>query len=125
MLKNHILVCTQTKPPMVPSCGGVGSPEVMDILRAEVFKAGLEKEVLITGTGCIGICNRGPNVVVYPEGKWYTGVTKEMAKEIVDSHIKEGKVLESKDGLDDNTLKFEVGMFQERIKMMMQDAGRL
>jgi len=110
---------------MVPSCGGVGSAEVMDIIRAEVFKAGLEKEVLITGTGCIGICNRGPNVVVYPEGKWYTGVTAEMAKQIVEEHVKQGKPVESDNGVTEENLKFEVGMFQERIKMMMKEAGRI
>ena len=123
--KYHVLVCTQNKPPMVPSCGGSGAMDVLELFRKELFSAGLEKEVMITGTGCVGICHRGPNVIVYPEGKWYTVVTPEDVTKIVESHIKEGKVVTDRKDPEASVICEEAGQYQQRIKMMMQDAGRL
>ncbi len=123
--KYHVLVCTQNKPPMVPSCGGAGAMDVMDTIRQKVFEAGLEKEVFVTGTGCVGICHRGPNVIIYPEGKWYTAVNAENVIEIIQSHIQNGTVVENRNDPDAGVINEEVGQFQERIKMMMADAGKL
>lgn len=125
MFKHHILVCTQTKPPMVPSCGGAGSAEILDSFRVEVFKNNLQNEVMVTGTGCIGLCNRGANVVVYPEGKWYTVVKPDDVKKIVEEHIINGNVLEDRNDPPVDVLKSEAAMYQERIKAMMADAGKL
>ena len=44
-------------------------------------------EVAVTNSGCIGPCGSGPNVLVYPEGVFYGGVTKEDVSEIYDSHL--------------------------------------
>ena len=123
--KYHVLICTQNKPPMVPSCAGAGAMDVMDEFRKQVFALNLEKEVIITGTGCVGICNRGANVIVYPEGKWYTAVTKDDVTKIIEGHIQGGAVVEDRNDPDGATINNEVGMFQERIKMMMQDQGKL
>ena len=38
---------------------------------------------LVTGCGCLGLCERGPNVVIYPEGRWYTSVQPDEAEAIV------------------------------------------
>lgn len=123
--KYHVLVCTQNKPPMVPSCAGAGAMNVMDEFRKEIFSQNLEKEVIVTGTGCVGVCNRGTNVIIYPEGKWYTAVTKEDVQKIVEGHIKGGAIVGERNDPDAETLNAEVGMFQERVKMMMKDQGRL
>jgi len=124
MFKHHVLICTQSKPPMVPSCGAVGSAEILDLFRKEIFNAGLENDVMVTGTGCIGLCTRGANVVVYPSGKFYTAVKSDEVKKIVEDHLKKGVVVERNDPPEDN-LKMEISMFHQRIKAMMQDAGRL
>ncbi|MDH4198881.1 MAG: (2Fe-2S) ferredoxin domain-containing protein [Spirochaetia bacterium] len=125
MFKHHIFICTQNKPPMVPSCGGGGSAEILDSFRTEVFKNGLEKDVVVTSSGCVGMCNRGANVVIYPEGKWYTVVKADDVKKIVQNHIIDGNPVEDRNDPPVDVLKNEVGMFQERIKAMMMDAGKL
>jgi (2Fe-2S) ferredoxin len=51
-------------------------------------------EVALTVTGCIGFCQAGPIVVVYPEGIWYAPKTAEDIDEIVASHLGEGKPVE-------------------------------
>ena len=74
----HVYICTQEKPdPNAPSCSGRGSQKVLETLRAELGKAGLGDEVQITTSGSLGLCTRGPNMIVYPEGIWYSGVQVE------------------------------------------------
>jgi (2Fe-2S) ferredoxin len=44
--------------------------------------------------GCLGLCKHGPNLIVYPEGTWYLGVTGEDVPEIVGRHLKDGEPVE-------------------------------
>ncbi len=83
----HVYVCTQEKPEGQPCCSANGSAKVLDALRAEVGKAGLGDEVQITTSGSLGLCERGPNMVVYPEGVWYSRVRVEDVGEIVREHF--------------------------------------
>ncbi|MES0491526.1 MAG: (2Fe-2S) ferredoxin domain-containing protein [Leptospirales bacterium] len=123
--KHHIFVCTQAKPPMVPSCGGFGGGAILESFRSEVFKAGLEKDIIVTGSGCVGTCSRGANVMVFPEGKWYTAVKEEDVTTIVQEHLIKGNLVEDRNDPDPETILSEVCSFQERIKLMMQEAGKL
>ncbi len=66
MYRSHVLVCGGT------SCKASGSPKIIEKLNAEVKKAVLEKEVKVIETGCFGLCEAGPIVVVYPEGSFYS-----------------------------------------------------
>jgi len=47
-------------------------------------------DVLVTGTSCLGPCEQGPNVVIYPEGTWYSQVKESDVAVILDEHIKKG-----------------------------------
>jgi (2Fe-2S) ferredoxin len=47
-------------------------------------------EVIVTGTTCLGPCEQGPNVVVYPTGTWYSQVKDSDVPVILDEHIKKG-----------------------------------
>lgn len=87
----HVYMCTQEKPEGMPCCSANGSPAVLDALRAEIGKAGLGDEVQVTTCGSLGLCERGPNMVVYPEGVWYSKVRAEDVAEIVREHFGEGK----------------------------------
>jgi (2Fe-2S) ferredoxin/predicted O-methyltransferase YrrM len=74
----------------LPCCSARGSAAVIEALRREVAARGLTDRVLVTACGSIGLCERGPNMVVYPEGVWYSGVRPEDVAEIVTSHFEEG-----------------------------------
>lgn len=50
--------------------------------------------VAITGTGCLGPCSTGTNVLVYPEGIMYGGVTKDDVAAIFDEHLLGGQPVE-------------------------------
>jgi (2Fe-2S) ferredoxin len=71
-------------------------------------KAGLDGEVQVTTCGSIGLCERGPNMVVYPEGVWYSGVKVEDVPEIVREHFGRGKVVRRLANPDQVALKAEI-----------------
>jgi (2Fe-2S) ferredoxin/ubiquinone/menaquinone biosynthesis C-methylase UbiE len=87
----HIYVCDQQKPEGVPSCTACGSRGMIEALRREIVAQSLANDVQITTCGSLGLCERGPNMVVYPEGVWYSGVRAEDVREIVDSHFRQGR----------------------------------
>jgi (2Fe-2S) ferredoxin len=60
----------------------------------EVQEQGISSEVIITNTGCLGICNQGPIVIIYPDAVWYGSVTPDDAEEIVKSHILNDKIVD-------------------------------
>ncbi|MCH8980432.1 (2Fe-2S) ferredoxin domain-containing protein [candidate division KSB1 bacterium] len=86
--RQHFFVCTNARPPFAkPSCGPQNSNQILMLLQAEVEKRGLLNEVKITGCDCLGPCEEGPIMVVYPEGTWYKKVTTDDVSEIVETHI--------------------------------------
>ena len=92
--KYHILVCTNSRPPghPKPSCGAAGSQNILMGLNIGLIERGFEPgEVLITGSTCLGPCEQGPTVVIYPDGTWYTQVKESDIATILDEHIKKGQ----------------------------------
>jgi (2Fe-2S) ferredoxin/predicted O-methyltransferase YrrM len=84
----HVYVCNQQKPEGLPCCYNRGSAEVIDALRRELAASDLEPNIQLTVCGSLGLCERGPNMVVYPEGIWYSGVSPSDVAEIVQSHFR-------------------------------------
>jgi (2Fe-2S) ferredoxin len=93
--KYHIFVCTSCRVngKQQGFCYSKKSVEVVNAFMEEIESRDLSGEVMMTNTGCFGICSQGPIVVVYPEGVWYGGVTPEDVEEIMDKHIEGGEVV--------------------------------
>ncbi len=91
--RHHVFVCDQQKPEGAPSCGARGGLAVIEALRREVAARGLEGQVQVTACGSLGLCESGPNAVVYPEGTWYCGLTPADAPELVEEHFRNGRPL--------------------------------
>jgi (2Fe-2S) ferredoxin/predicted O-methyltransferase YrrM len=90
----HVFVCDQQKPEGVPCCSARGSGEVLEVLRREIGARGLADEVQVTTCGSLGLCEHGPNMIVYPGGTWYSGLTPQDVGEIVVSHFQDGIAVE-------------------------------
>ncbi|MDD2422197.1 MAG: NADH-quinone oxidoreductase subunit NuoF [Heliobacteriaceae bacterium] len=76
-------------------CGGAGCissncRDIVTALKAELAAKGLEKEVKVVLTGCMGPCDMGPVMIVYPEGTFYRRVKPKDAATIVEEHLANG-----------------------------------
>jgi len=94
--QKHVFVCSQSRPPGHPrgSCSQNGGNEVLQAFWKELQQRNLFDTIAITYSGCIGPCDNGPNVVVYPEGVMYCSVTKGDVASIFDEHLIGGTPVE-------------------------------
>ena len=94
--KRHIFFCLNQRQPGESCCADQGAQEAFARCKAQVKDAGLAGVggVRVNKAGCLDRCAGGPVAVVYPEGVWYTFVDHADIDEIVDSHLKNGKVVE-------------------------------
>lgn len=85
----HVFVCGQMRPPGHPrgSCQEKGSQAVMMEFSQQFETKGLWGKYALTNAGCLGLCDQGPAVLVYPEGVMYGKVTKEDVAAIIDEHL--------------------------------------
>ena len=118
--EKHILVCSGT------GCVSSHSPEIIDNLRKELEANNIEN-VKVIKTGCFGLCAKGPIVVVRPEDTFYSMVTPEDAKEIVKSHIVEGKTVDrllckDVDGTIVNKLE-ELTFYRKQMRVALKNCG--
>jgi NADH:ubiquinone oxidoreductase subunit F (NADH-binding)/(2Fe-2S) ferredoxin len=84
----HVLVCAGTP------CMLKGAGAVKDALCREIERAGLQEEIRVVETGCLGPCDDGPVIVVYPEGVMYSKLKPEDMSRIVQQHLLKGRVVE-------------------------------
>ncbi|HLR34727.1 MAG TPA: NADH-quinone oxidoreductase subunit NuoF [Tissierellales bacterium] len=88
----------KTHPIHVMVCGGTGchsskGDKIRILLKEKVKEKGLEDKVKVVLTGCFGLCEAGPNIVIYPEGIFYSHVKLEDVDEIVEKHFVKGEVV--------------------------------
>ena len=84
----HVLCCGGT------GCTSSGSAQLIQRFEEKIKEAGLDKEVQVVRTGCFGLCEAGPVVIVYPEGTFYSRVKVDDVDEIVSEHLLKGRKVE-------------------------------
>ncbi len=94
--KHHIFFCLNERKNGEASCAQHNAQEGFDRCKAQVRAAGLAGPggVRVNKAGCLDRCAAGPVAVVYPEAVWYTYVDQSDIDEIVESHLKNGQVVE-------------------------------
>ncbi len=88
MIRAHVLICGGT------GCTSSGSVKIQEAFEENLSANGIKEEVKIVQTGCFGLCALGPVVIVYPDGTFYSRVTPEDVKEIVEEHLLKGRIVE-------------------------------
>jgi NADP-reducing hydrogenase subunit HndC len=88
MYRSHVLVCAGA------GCISSACKSVQGALQENIVQSGLEKEVKVVETGCMGPCDLGPVVMIFPDGVLYRQLKAEDAAEIVNQHLLKGKVVE-------------------------------
>jgi (2Fe-2S) ferredoxin/SAM-dependent methyltransferase len=121
-VERHVFVCTQEKPEGIPSCAAQGGKERFEQLQAEVARAGLGERVQVTTCGCVGLCERGVNVLVQPDGRWYTQLTEGEVAPLVAEHLAAGRPLEGRADPPAETLRAEIAAHRRKVQGMQAAA---
>jgi (2Fe-2S) ferredoxin len=86
--RSHVLVCVD------PECLAKGAHDVVDALQDEFIAQGLNDEIQVLETSRIGGCANGPEMMVYPEGLHYVGMTPDDIPFLVEEHFLKGRVID-------------------------------
>ena len=94
--KHHVFFCCNQRPPGENCCQNHKADELRDYAKNRVKALGLagKGSVRVNKAGCLDRCDEGPVIVVYPEEVWYTYVDRADIDEIVEEHLKHGRIVE-------------------------------
>lgn len=83
--KYHILVCNSFRLTGEPQgvCNKKGAVDMLQMLEEEIIDRGLDAQV--SSTGCLKVCDRGPAMVIYPNGWWYGDLDETKLEDVLDS----------------------------------------
>ena len=118
-----VFVCQGT------GCVSGGSDAVYEALKAEVARQKLPN-VEVDFTGCHGFCEQGPNVIIEPEGVFYTHVQVEDAPEIVGSHLRDGRPVERlfySDPVTGQSIAYyaEINFYEKQQRVVLRNCGHI
>lgn len=125
--KIHVMICGGT------GCQASESMEIKQRLFDQVEKHNLFEKVEVHMTGCFGLCEVGPNIVVYPQGIFYCGVSLEDIDEIVDEHFINGNIVErlvfdeSKEEAKEGEFipVDEVDFYKNQVRISLKNCGKI
>ncbi len=93
----HVFFCTNQREAGSACCNNHGAQSVRDYAKQRIKALKLDsnsQRVRINTAGCLDRCDEGPVIVVYPEEVWYTYVDKEDIDEIIEEHLRNGRIVE-------------------------------
>lgn len=123
LYRSHVLVCGGT------GCHSSGSDNIIDVFNEEIEKNNLQDEIKVIRTGCFGLCEVGPIVIVYPEGAFYSRIDVKDVPEIVSEHLLKGRIVERllyHDAIhDDETVKSlnEMDFYRKQHRVALRNCG--
>jgi len=79
----HVFVCTNDRKGERKSCADNNSPLIKSRLKAVVEEKGWKGKIRISTSGCMGLCAKCSNVIIYPQKIWFSGVTPDDVDEVV------------------------------------------
>ena len=93
---HHVFFCCNQRQPGDSCCNNHDASTLQTYAKDRSAALGLKGKgsVRINKAGCLGRCDDGPVLVVYPDNVWYTYVDKEDIDEIIDSHLVHGRVVQ-------------------------------
>ena len=94
--QKHVFFCTNQREGGASCCADFQASQARDYVKERVKKLNLDlnNQVRINSAGCLGRCEEGPVIVIYPEAVWYTYVDQSDVDEIIEEHLQHGRVVE-------------------------------
>ena len=83
--RRTVFVCVNVRSDGRVACAnpGRGGDKICEALKEGAQKAGLKGKVRVARSGCLDLCAQGPNIFIYPEGEWHSGVKLEDVPELL------------------------------------------
>jgi (2Fe-2S) ferredoxin len=79
----HVFVCTNDRKGTRKSCADGENVSVREALKAEVAEREWKGLVRVSQSGCLGLCEDGPNVLIYPQKIWFSEVRSDDIGEVI------------------------------------------
>ena len=122
MYRSNVLVCGGT------GCTSSNSLTIVNKLKEEIERQGLQDEVNVITTGCFGLCALGPIMVVYPEGSFYSMVKVEDIPEIVEEHLLKGRIVTRllyQETVEEDTIKSlnKTAFYEKQKRVALRNCG--
>jgi NADH-quinone oxidoreductase subunit F len=120
--KHHVLICSGA------GCVSSNCGAVRDAVAEELKAIKKQHDVQVLETGCMGTCAAGPVMLILPERIFYTKLTPEIAKEIVNKHILSGEIMVEHTFYDQSLKKHvpnidDIDFFKEQVKIALRNCG--
>lgn len=118
----QVLVCGGT------GCAMEGAMDITNAIKNELKKHRIENEIEVIRTGCLGLCDLGPIVIIYPEGTFYSKVNIKDVPELVEEHLVNGRIVkrlayfESLDNYGVRSLN-DVGFYKKQVRIALKNCG--
>jgi NADH-quinone oxidoreductase subunit F/NADP-reducing hydrogenase subunit HndC len=122
LVRSHVLICAGT------GCTSSGSISIHEKFEECIKKFGIDKEIKIVKTGCFGLCEAGPIVVVYPEGAFYSHVKVTDIERITEEHLLKGRIVKDllyKHAIEGGVIKSvnEVNFYKKQKRIVLKNCG--
>lgn len=94
--QRHVFFCTNWRDSGKTSCQSYRASDMVALAKDKLKAANRHGpgKTRISSAGCLGRCAKGPIIVVYPEGIWYSYSTKSDVELIVDKHLIQGEIVQ-------------------------------
>jgi (2Fe-2S) ferredoxin len=94
--KHHVFFCCNQREANEQCCASVGGTEMFAFAKDRIgaLKKNGAGQIRINKAGCLGRCDQGPVMVVYPEEVWYSYFDKEDVEEIINEHLLNDRIVE-------------------------------
>ena len=122
LYRSHVLICAGT------GCTSSGCKGVEEGFIQELEKHNLKSEVKLVKTGCFGLCEAGPIVIVYPEGAFYSRIEAKDVPRIVEDHLLKGRIVTDllfKEAVEDGKVRSinEVDFYKKQQRVALRNCG--
>ncbi len=114
-------------------CGGTGclsskAKEIEARFNEKLAELGIDDEVGVVLTGCFGLCEKGPIVIVYPDETFYSKVKVDDVEDIVNEHIYKGRIVERlvfDETIDEGVIKAfkDIGFYRSQMRIALRNCG--
>ncbi len=120
----EVLICAGA------GCSAQGSEKLLDIFRDKIKQYNLSDKINVLLVGCVGLCSKGPNVVVYPDCVGYVHVRECDVEKIVTSHFRDNiipKDLVYDEEIEGDKIKIlnETPFYKNQMKITLRNCGTI